>query len=86
MTLLPYPDAQGGYVYPDGCAIWPSCSRRGKWVAHWANRALLRGDNDEKSFFDSPEEAAKALLKGGEGPAEWMPKPETPKPVTADDL
>lgn len=54
--------------YPDGSAIYRSLSGR-KWVAHWADRTPLRGDNDERSYFDTPEEAAAALIAGGEGPA-----------------
>jgi len=55
--------------YADGCRIWPSTAIKGKWMACWADRTPLRGDNDETSYFASAEEAAAALAEGGEGPA-----------------
>ncbi|MHC5541369.1 hypothetical protein ACYOEI_24370 [Singulisphaera rosea] len=57
---LPEPDQHGRYQFADGSVIQPSS--RGKYIAFWPNRVPLRGDNDETSYFNSPEEAAVPIL------------------------
>jgi len=88
---LPEPDANGVYVYPDGCKIWKArTTRAGKplWKACWdaeSHNTMLTGDDqggEGISLFESPEEAAECLLHGEEGP--WI-GPKTSGPTTADN-
>lgn len=53
--------------FTDGSAAYSSSNVAGKFVAHWDDRTPLRGDNDERSYFDSVDEAAAAIQAGGEG-------------------
>lgn len=61
-------------VFPDGSSVQPSLYVRGKWLAWWADRTPLRGDNDERSYFHSADEAVAALIEGGEGPQAGHPR------------
>jgi hypothetical protein len=72
-SLLPPPGIDGSYRYPDGCQIWKSWLRSGKWVAFWADKTPLTGvdpnsGRETKWYFDTAEEAAQALAEGDEGP------------------
>lgn len=67
-SLLPDPDADGEYCYPDGSRIFllDSCD---SWAVTWADGSFLRGDHDQVSTFRTALDAAKCLANGGEGPA-----------------
>jgi carbon storage regulator len=68
VALLPLRDKYGRYGFADRSMIWPSVDSPRKWRAHWADRTPLSSDNDETSYVDTPEDAARALAAGGEGP------------------
>lgn len=81
---LPEPDCLGVYTYPDGSDIFRSdgaslngslkmAGKSEKWCARWADHSFLTSDNDQRSYFDSPEDAAMALAMGGEGPSSRTP-------------
>lgn len=68
MKLLPNPDSSRlprlAYVYPDGSNIQPVGDH---WAAFWSRGERLTSDGWTK-WFDTPEDAAKALAEQGEGP------------------
>lgn len=65
MSKLPIPNAAGSYVFPDGSKI---VKQHHSWAAYWSNGVPLRGDNDERSYFQTPKDAARCLDEAGEGP------------------
>lgn len=65
VLTLPRPDHNGNYLFKNGCIIQPAFNVPGKFLAYWPYGVALRGDNDELSFFDSPEEVLAIFIDAG---------------------
>lgn len=66
VLTLPTPDPKcGAYFFENGCVIQPAFNVPGKFRAFWPNGVALRGDNDEVSYFDSPEEVLAIFIDAG---------------------
>ena len=59
------PDEQGNYHFANGCVIARASNVPGKWVAYWPKGIPLRGDNDERSYFDSLDEIMAIFIDAG---------------------
>lgn len=57
------------YAFRDGSGICRDHSLQNMWNAWWSDGTPLRDEDDEISFFASPEEALAVLVEAGFGPA-----------------
>ena len=62
------PQTNGMYRFADGTELYPAILRRGRWLAYRKTGGPIRDRFGDRVYFNTPDEAARALAALGEGP------------------